>query len=43
LCGNAVEDFLASSFFYPQVLVQILNEYQEEGAGAATSREEVDL
>ena len=43
LCGNAVEDFLASSFFYPQVLVQILNEYQEGGSGAATSREEVDL
>jgi hypothetical protein len=43
LSGNAFEDFLASSFFYPQVLVQILNEYQEDGSGAATSREEVEL
>jgi hypothetical protein len=43
LCGNALEDFLASSFFYPQVLVQILVEYQEGGSGAGNSREEFDL
>jgi hypothetical protein len=43
LSGNAFEDFIASSFFYPQVLVQILVEYQEGGSGAGNSREEVDL
>jgi hypothetical protein len=42
LSGNAFEDFIASSFFYPQVLVQILVEYQEEGLVAGRSREEVD-
>jgi hypothetical protein len=42
LAGNAFEDFVASSFFYPQVLVQILVEYQEGGSGAGHSREEVE-
>jgi hypothetical protein len=43
LSGNALEDFLASSFFYPQVLVQILVEYQEGGLGVGYPSEEFDL
>jgi hypothetical protein len=42
LSGNAFEDFLTSSFFYPQVLVQILVEYQEGGLGVGSSREEFE-
>jgi hypothetical protein len=42
LSGNAFEDFVTSSFSYPQVLVQILVEYQEGGSGAGHSREGVD-
>jgi hypothetical protein len=42
--GDVIGDFLASTFFYPQVLTQILCEYEEEsGAGYGNGRDEVDL
>lgn len=42
LQGDTFSDFLASSFFYFQVLAQIVVEY-EEGSGTGNSGEEVDL
>jgi hypothetical protein len=39
LSGNAFEDFVTSSFIFPQVFVQILVEYQEGGLGVGNPLE----